>query len=64
MKCPNCQSKKFDVYEAPGFTSVSSPINECECGYVWRVKPLGYNMHNIDIIKQTDHNAVYDYNHL
>jgi hypothetical protein len=52
MKCPNCQNRKIDVYEARGYTSRESPIKECECGHVWRLIPLGEGKHRLDIIKQ------------
>jgi hypothetical protein len=52
MKCPNCQNRKIDVYEARGYTSRESPIKECECGHLWRVIPLGGGKHSLDIIKQ------------
>jgi len=52
VKCPNCKSRKFDVYEARGFTSKQSPIKECECGHVWRLIPLDDNTHRIDTIKE------------
>jgi len=51
MKCPNCQSRTFDVYEARGFTSKQSPIKECECGHVWRIIPID-GVNRIDTIKQ------------
>jgi hypothetical protein len=52
MKCPNCQNRNFDVYEARGFTSKESPIKECDCGHVWRVIPLGVDNRRIDTIRQ------------
>jgi len=52
MKCPNCQNRKIDVYEARGFTSKESPIKECECGHVWRLILLGEGKQRIDVIKQ------------
>lgn len=52
MKCPNCQSRTFDVYEARGFTSKESPIKECECGHVWRLIPLEGGDKRIDTMKQ------------
>lgn len=52
MKCPNCQSRNVDVYEAHGFTSRYSPIHECECGHVWRLVPLVGGSIRIDTIKQ------------
>ena len=52
MKCPNCQSRNFNVYEARGFTSKESPIKECDCGHVWRVIPLGGGNRRIDTIRQ------------
>lgn len=52
MKCPNCQNRKFDVYEARGYTSKESPIKECECGHVWRLIPLEGGNKRIDTIKQ------------
>jgi uncharacterized Zn finger protein len=52
MKCPNCQNRKIDVYEARGFTSKESPIKECECGHVWRLIPLDGDEKRIDIIRQ------------
>ena len=52
MKCPNCQNRKIDVYEARGYTSKESPIKECECGHLWRLIPLGGGKHRLDIIKQ------------
>ena len=52
MKCPNCQSRVFDVYEARGFTSKESPIKECACGHVWRLIPLGGGNKRIDTMKQ------------
>jgi hypothetical protein len=52
MKCPNCQSRVFDVYEARGFTSKESPIKECECGHVWRLIPLGADKKRIDTMRQ------------
>ena len=52
MKCPNCQNRKIDVYEARGFTSKESPIKECECGHVWRLIPLEGDNKRIDIIRQ------------
>jgi uncharacterized Zn finger protein len=52
MKCPNCQNREFDVYEARGFTSKESPIKECECGHVWRLIPLVGGNKRIDTIKQ------------
>ncbi len=52
MKCPNCDNRNIDVYNAQGFTSVESPIKECECGHVWRLVPLRGGKHKIDIIKQ------------
>jgi hypothetical protein len=52
MKCPNCQNRKIDVYEARGYTSRESPIKECDCGHLWRVIPLGGGKHRLDIIKQ------------
>ncbi|MBK5275772.1 MAG: DUF3797 domain-containing protein [Desulfuromonadales bacterium] len=52
MKCPNCQNRKIDVYEARGYTSKESPIKECECGHVWRLIPLGGGRQRIDTIKQ------------
>jgi uncharacterized Zn finger protein len=51
MKCPNCQNREFDVYEARGFTSKESPIKECECGHVWRLIPLAGSNKRIDTIK-------------
>lgn len=54
MKCPNCQNRKIDVYEARGFTSKESPIKECDCGHVWRVVILDGENKRIDIIKQGD----------
>ena len=61
-KCPNCHSRKFDVYEARGFTSKESPIKECECGHVWRLVPLGGDQKRIDIIKQGSNVASTDRN--
>jgi len=52
MKCPNCQNRKIDVYEARGFTSKESPIKECKCGHVWRLVPLEGDNKRIDVIKQ------------
>jgi uncharacterized Zn finger protein len=52
MKCPNCNSKEFNVYEARGYTSKQSPIKECECGHVWRLIPLEGGKKRIDIIRQ------------
>jgi len=52
MKCPNCQNRKIDVYEARGFTSKESPIKECTCGHVWRLIPIDENSSRIDVIKQ------------
>jgi uncharacterized Zn finger protein len=52
MKCPNCQNRKIDVFEARGFTSKESPIKECECGHVWRLVPLDGDNKRIDIIRQ------------
>lgn len=52
MKCPNCENRKIDVYEARGYTSKESPIKECECGHVWRLIPLGEGKQRIDTIKQ------------
>lgn len=53
MKCPNCQSRKFSVYEARGFTAKQSPIKECDCGLVWRIVPSrGFGADKIDIIKE------------
>jgi len=52
MKCPNCQSRIFDVYEARGFTSKESPIKACDCGHVWRLIPLGNDSKRIDTIRQ------------
>lgn len=52
MKCPNCHSRKFDVYEARGFTSKQSPIKECKCGHVWRLIPLEGDDKRIDTIRQ------------
>jgi hypothetical protein len=52
MKCPNCQSGIFDVYEARGFTSKESPIKECACGHVWRLIPLGGGNKRIDTMRQ------------
>ena len=52
MKCPNCQSRTFDVYEARGFTSKESPIKECECGHVWRLIALEGGNKRIDTLKQ------------
>ena len=52
MKCPNCQNKKIDVYEARGYTSKESPIKECDCGHVWRFIPLEGDKKRIDIIRQ------------
>jgi uncharacterized Zn finger protein len=54
MKCPNCQNRKIDVYEARGFTSKGSPIKECDCGHVWRVVILDEENKRIDTIKQGD----------
>jgi len=51
MKCPNCSNRKFDVYEARGFTAKQSPIKECECGEVWRLVPDGDKM-RVDVIRQ------------
>ncbi len=53
MKCPNCDNRKIEVFNAQGFTSVESPIKECECGHVWRLVPLRGGKHKIDIIKQS-----------
>jgi len=55
MKCPNCQNRKIDVYEARGFTSKESPIKECECGHVWRLIPLEGDNKRIDTIRQGKH---------
>ncbi len=52
MKCPNCQNRNFNVYEARGFTSKESPIKECDCGQVWRVIPLGGDKRRVDTIRQ------------
>lgn len=52
MKCPNCQNRKIDVYEARGFTAKESPIKECVCGHVWRLVPLEGDNKRIDIIRQ------------
>ena len=52
MKCPNCQNRNFDVYEARGFTSKESPIKECDCGHVWRLIPMGGDNKRIDTIRQ------------
>lgn len=52
MKCPNCQSRNFNVYDARGFTSKESPIKECDCGHVWRLIPLGGGYKRIDTIRQ------------
>jgi hypothetical protein len=52
MKCPNCQNRDFNVYEARGFTAKESPIKECDCGHVWRVIPLGEGKRRIDIIRE------------
>ncbi len=52
MKCPNCQNRKIDVYEARGFTSKESPIKECSCGHVWRLIPLDGDNKRIDVIRQ------------
>jgi len=51
MKCPNCQNRVIDIYEAQGFTSMASPIKECECGHVWRLIPLRGGRIKIDVIK-------------
>jgi transcriptional regulator NrdR family protein len=51
MKCPNCQSNEFQVYESRGFTSQKSPIKECDCGHVWRLVPLHDDSFRIDVIK-------------
>lgn len=51
MKCPNCQNRKIDVYEARGFTSKESPIKECKCGHVWRLVPLEEGNKRIDLIR-------------
>jgi hypothetical protein len=50
MKCPNCRNRKIGVYEAQGFTSIGSPIKECDCGYIWRLIPLGDGKQRIDVI--------------
>jgi hypothetical protein len=52
MKCPNCHSRNFDVFEARGYTSKQSPIKECECGHVWRLIPLEDGGKRIDTIRQ------------
>ena len=52
MKCPNYQSRNFNVYEARGYTSKDSPIKECECGHVWRLVPLVGDKKRIDTIRQ------------
>jgi hypothetical protein len=52
VKCPNCQNRNIDVYEARGFTSKESPIKECECGHVWRLIPLDGENKRIDVIRQ------------
>ena len=52
MKCPNCQNRKIDIYEAHGYTSKESPIKECICGHVWRLVPVKGDKYRIDIIKQ------------
>jgi len=36
-ECPNCGRSKFYTREAHGFTADESPVNECDCGEVWRV---------------------------
>lgn len=52
MKCPNCQNRKIDVFEARGFTSKESPIKECACGHVWRLIPLEGDNKRIDTIRE------------
>ena len=52
MKCPNCQNRNFNVFEARGFTSKESPIKECDCGHIWRVIPLGGCNIRIDTIRE------------
>lgn len=52
MKCPNCQNRKIDVFEARGFTSKESPIKECVCGHVWRLILLDGDNKRIDTIRQ------------
>jgi len=51
MKCPNCQNRNIDVYEARGYTSKESPIKECDCGHVWRLIHLGGVRQRIDVIR-------------
>jgi hypothetical protein len=51
MGCPNCLNRKYDVYEARGFTSKESPIKECECGHIWRVIPLAENNIRTDVMR-------------
>lgn len=52
MKCPNCQNRKIDVFEARGFTSKESPVKECTCGHVWRLIPLEGGNKRVDVIRQ------------
>lgn len=52
MKCPNCKSRTFNVFEARGYTSKDSPIKECDCGHVWRLIPLPNDKKRIDTIRQ------------
>ena len=52
MKCPNCQNRMIDVYEARGFTSKESPVKESVCGHVWRLIPLDSDNKRIDVIRQ------------
>lgn len=60
MKCPNCQSRKINVFEARGFTSKESPIKECTCGHVWRLIPLEGDKKRIDVIRQGEKNMRQD----
>lgn len=51
MKCPDCGSRKLNVYEMRGFTSKESPIKECDiCGLVWRLVFQSDSSLRLDII--------------
>ncbi|NTW27457.1 MAG: hypothetical protein HGA36_03965 [Candidatus Moranbacteria bacterium] len=51
MKCPNCESRVFEVYEAGGYVS-GNPIKECGCGHIWRILPARIEEERIDVIRQ------------